>query len=173
MAANASLILIAILATIVFFKQYVFVGKETTQGATTAATSPLNARSSENLIGKHVPVSQKDWSSSRKTLVLYLSTTCHFCRESSPFYRQLVDKAKQDPNVRIVAIFPEGEDSAKDLLKKEGVQIDEVYSGSLESIGVIATPTIMLVNQDGTITDSWLGKLPAEKENDVVKAFLG
>jgi hypothetical protein len=36
------------------------------------------------------------------------------------------------------------------------------------SIGVDGTPTLLLINKDGIVTDSWRGKLPPEKEREVI-----
>jgi hypothetical protein len=36
------------------------------------------------------------------------------------------------------------------------------------SLGVQGTPTLLLVNKEGVITSSWRGKLPSEKELEVM-----
>jgi thioredoxin-related protein len=36
-------------------------------------------------------------------------------------------------------------------------------------LGVQGTPTLILVNQDGKVEQSWAGKLPPEQETEVLK----
>jgi len=49
-----------------------------------------------------------------------------------------------------------------------GIAVDEVRQATPSSLGIRGTPTILLVNKDGVITSSWRGKLPTEKEAEVM-----
>src|SRR4051812_6824706 len=46
-----------------------------------------------------------DWQKNGRTLVLALSPSCHYCRESEPFYRKLRNELGR--KVKIVAAFPQ------------------------------------------------------------------
>ena len=119
-------------------------------------------------IGKAIPLENVDWKNNKKTLVLYLSTTCRFCDESSPFYKRLVEKYTDDKNIKIVAVMPQTIDIAKEHLKSLGVNINDVYNAQLKSIGVTATPTLLLVNESGIVSEMWRGKLGNDKESEVL-----
>ena len=90
-----------------------------------------------------------------------------FCAESTPFYQRLV-KEKASVPFKIVAVLPEKLDDANRYLDSHEIKADQIISGSLSSIGVTATPTLMLVNENGVISDSWRGRLTEDKESEVV-----
>jgi len=100
-----------------------------------------------------------DWSKSTRTVVLALSTTCHFCSESAPFYQKL---QQQKPNsVRLVAVLPEAVEDSRNYLNKLGVSVStsDIVQSSLASVGVSGTPTLLFIDNQGSVTDSWVGKL--------------
>lgn len=134
------------------------------------SVSPINAVPPSQItpVGKTVPLENIDWKGSKKTLVLYVSTTCHFCDESSPFYKRLVEKYADGKDVKLVAVLPQPVDEARNHLKNLGVNINDVYNAPLRSIGVIATPTLLLVNESGIVSDIWRGKLTSERESEVL-----
>ena len=131
--------------------------------------SPVNTAPPQMTpIGKAMPLENIDWKNNKKTLVLYIATTCHFCNESSPFYKRLVEKYSDGKNVKLIAVLPQTVDAAKEHLKSLEVNINEVYSAPLKSIGVTATPTLLLVNESGIVTEMWRGKLTGDRETEVL-----
>jgi thiol-disulfide isomerase/thioredoxin len=98
--------------------------------------------------------------------LLALSTTCHFCSESAPFYQQLAKE--RGSNTRIVAVLPQSVSDSKDYLNNLGIFVDEVKQESLNTINVRGTPTLMLVNGDGVVVDEWMGRLSVEQEAEVL-----
>lgn len=54
-----------------------------------------------------------------------------------------------------------------------GVPITEVRQTGLREVGVSGTPTLLLVNEKGSITKSWIGQLRADKEAEVLGALRG
>lgn len=107
-----------------------------------------------------------DWSNNEQTLVLALSSTCHFCTESAAFYRLIRERAR----VHTIAVLPQNTDEARNYLSELGVQVDEVLQAPLGSIAVGGTPTVMLVSRDGTVIRTWLGKLPPDLEKEVLSS---
>lgn len=118
--------------------------------------------------GTKISVAEIDWSRSSRTLVLAISNTCHYCTESAEFYKTLVQRKAGSSSVRIVAALPQTQEQAKAYLDKLGVSVDEVKQIPLASIGVSATPTLILIDRNGTVIESWVGKLPSDKENEVL-----
>jgi hypothetical protein len=108
------------------------------------------------------------WAKDGPTLVLGLSTQCHFCTDSAPFYRRLTQST--GINVRTVALLPQPVPEAQQYLVSHGVPVDEVRQVAGSSIGLTATPTLLLVDAAGVVTDIWVGKLQPEQEARVLEA---
>src|SRR5713226_2069134 len=48
-----------------------------------------------------------DYSAAPQTVVLAISTTCNYCKESLPFYKRLLgEQQTAGPRTRMVAVFP-------------------------------------------------------------------
>jgi hypothetical protein len=118
-------------------------------------------------IGSKLSLKTVNWQANGKSMVLALSTTCHFCTESAGFYRQLAMEC-QKQNVRMVAVLPQPVNESKLYLAKEGVTVDEVIQSSLQDIQVAGTPTLLLVDQGARINAAWYGKLSGNREKDVL-----
>ncbi len=105
-----------------------------------------------------------DWSKNEQTLVLAVSSTCHFCTESAAFYRDIRTRS----HVHTVAVLPQSVDEGRNYLSNLGVQVDQVLQAPLGSIDVNGTPTLLLVSRDGTVIRTWIGKLPPDLEKEVL-----
>jgi len=131
------------------------------------ASSSGQASPQATPVSQIVPLQNIDWTKSDKTLILYISSTCKFCSASGPFYQKLVnDEAAK--GIHFVAVMPQSVNEGHQYLNKLGVRIDDVYEASLETIGVRATPTLLLVNKSGVVTDSWVGQLQPDREDQVI-----
>jgi thiol-disulfide isomerase/thioredoxin len=174
--SNIATIIIAVLLLVIVVKQFVSpappaetsLSSVKTALTSTAQISEPNAAQKTTPLGKTVPLSGIDWQKNKKTLILYLSTRCRFCDESMPFYQRLAEKYSESKDVKLMAVFPQSADEAKAHFKNQRVGINDVLNAQLTSIGVTATPTLLLVNETGVVTDMWRGKLPIEKESDVL-----
>lgn len=163
---------IAILLSFIVVKQYLVstpqqaVADIPVQRVANASQQVITRPPQENLVGKSVPL-DLNWKDNKKTLVLYISTICRYCTESAPFYQRLVAENSRN-GVNLVAVFPQSIEEAKEYLQTHNVNIDQVYNNSLNSISVRATPTLMLVDENGVVTDFWRGKLTADREAEVM-----
>ena len=173
-AANIGIIAIAILLAVVVIKQYVLYAKPPEPSnfappvfASSVPLVPTAKPAIGDLIGKTVPLDGVDWKGNESTLVLYISTTCHFCNESSPFYQRLA-KEKAKIGVKLVAVLSQSTDEAMKYLNDRQIKVDQILNASLSSIGVTATPTLTLVDKTGVVSNFWRGKLNEEKEAEVI-----
>jgi hypothetical protein len=118
-------------------------------------------------IGSKVSLQSAHWSNSNRTLVLALSTGCHFCSESAEFYRRLVPAAIHN-GIRVIAILPQPVADGRAYLSHLDVPAPEVLQSSLDAVEVSGTPTLLLLDRQGRIEKAWVGKLDAEEEQQVL-----
>lgn len=114
-------------------------------------------------------IPEVDWSKNGRTLVLAISTQCHFCKESSPFYRRLEKEVGN--GLKVVAVLPQSAAEAEQYLKDEGVHVDQVKQVSLGNIGIRGTPTLLLVDSKGIVTRVWSGRLLDQEQDQVLNAL--
>jgi hypothetical protein len=117
--------------------------------------------------GAKLKISGVEWSDSQRTIVLALSTHCHFCTASGDFYKRLQEVARAR-GVPIVAVLPQPTDEARSYLLNLGVPILVVKQAPLDSVSLSATPTLIVVNSEGVVIDSWTGQLSPEFEKEVM-----
>ena len=152
--ANVCIIALALVIGVALVKRFVL-------------KSPSSARDVPRVAaGTKINLPDVDWAKNGKTLLLALSTGCKFCSASAPFYQHLVSNAGSQ-RVKLIAVLPQNVEQAREYLKSLNVTIDDVKQASPPALGVIATPTLILVNNVGLVTDSWVGQLSADKEAEV------
>lgn len=118
-------------------------------------------------LGSKFALQNVNWQSSAKNIVLAVSTTCHYCTESAPFYRQLVEQCKQQ-HVHTIAVLPQSVAEAQAYLQNEGVTVDDIRQAPLSDLSVGGTPTLVLVDSGGVVRDVWVGKQPDTKEKEIL-----
>lgn len=102
----------------------------------------------------------------KKTLLVAISTQCHFCTESAPFYQRVVKAAN---GTRIVAVAQQPVPEAETYLRNLSVPIKEVRQVPFSPIHISGTPTLVLLNDRGTVAKVWNGKLSAAAEDEVLR----
>jgi len=109
-----------------------------------------------------------------RALVVAVSPTCHFCNDSLPFYKHLVDQRNQQGSaVKFVAAVPTEDAKAPETAKFNGagVQPDNVVQIDFSKIKVPGTPTLLLVDNNGKVLNVWVGKLDGSGEKEVLKVL--
>lgn len=160
--ANLAIILVACLLATVLVKNYLFKNHD---GQASQQSMP---QSQPKLAGANLSSLNVNWKQSKQTLVLVISNTCHFCTESAPFYKTLAEKKY---GAQLIAVLPQSAEEGTRYLANLGVAVDEVKQVSLSTIGVSGTPTLMLVNSDGVMINSWVGKLAPQDESLVLASL--
>jgi thioredoxin-related protein len=162
--ANIAIIVVAILLGGVLVTRYLLTSDQA-----------FDDRNSVSRIaaGTKVSLPEIDWAKNNQTLLLVLSKGCHFCSESAPFYQRLVRDLEGRDSVRLVAVLPQDVSEGRKYLDELGVSVNEIKQSNLESLGVSGTPTLIMVNNEGVVTDSWVGKLPSDKESEVLGRLQG
>jgi thiol-disulfide isomerase/thioredoxin len=158
LVANLVIILVLMLIGIVFAKNYLLFPR-----------SRHPSRDYRVPAGKRVSLPGIDWGQNGQTLLLVLQKGCPYCAVSAHFYQQLAQEQVANGRVQLVAVLPEKVPESKQYLSDLNVPIDEVRQSELDALGVQGTPTLILVNGKGEVTESWAGKLPPEKETEVLR----
>ncbi len=67
-----------------------------------------------------------------------------------------------------MAVFPQSVEDSRNYLNKLGVSVTDVVQSPLASFGVSGTPTLLLIDTHGSVTDSWVGKLSDSEAAKVI-----
>lgn len=102
------------------------------------------------------------------TVVLALRTSCPYCAESMPFYKSLADTYRNSDTVSITAVFPDAAGAAAAYLRIHQLDLRAVPEQPLTTLGVDATPTLLIVDHTGRILKGWVGVLTKEQEAEVM-----
>lgn len=154
--ANIMTVVVSLLLSVVLVKQFLLPARAH------RAAGPQTAVGT-NLKGSLPGV---DWGKNGRTLILAISTGCHFCTDSAPFFKRIEKERPRD--VKLVAVLPQAVEEARKYLDGEGVHVDDVRQASPQSIGVAGTPTLLLVDARGRVSDVWRGKLQPNDEEKVI-----
>ncbi len=154
MTANILIIVVAILLIGFIVQKYFFTSSSTMP----SAKIPV--------IGKKLTLADIDFNKSDKNVFLVLSKGCHFCSESANFYKKLIAETK-GKNVNIIAVLPQEKKEAEEYLNGLGIQGIEIRQSQLNSLDVSGTPTILVLDKNGEVSNYWIGKLPPNEEKEV------
>ncbi len=155
-AANIAIVVVAVLLGVVLIKQGFF---------STPAKTKADLRVPD---GTKLSLPHTEWEKTRKTVLLVLSKNCDFCSTGAPFYQKISAAVTNRTDVRLIAVLPESPAEGREYLDKLQVQVGEVRQASLDSIGVKATPTLLVINDLGMVTASYVGLLQEDKQTEIL-----
>lgn len=135
-----------------------------------AATRTERSLPDAPLSGSSLTVVDFNWTRSKQTLVLALREGCRFCTDSANFYRRLATLGSRDKNTRLLSLLPTEVTASSRYLKELRIPIAEIRQLALGRINIRGTPTLLLVNDKGVVTRSWVGQLSLEQETEVIEA---
>jgi thioredoxin-related protein len=161
--SNIAIIVVAILVSSSFLLSYF-------SGGSSKTPQPEPGIS---LTGTKLPLDGIDWSKKGKTIVLALSANCRYCNESVDFYRTIADKRADRNDIGLVGVMPQDIGDARTYFTDRNLGVDEVRSLNLSNIRVKGTPTLIVVDRDGSVVESWVGRLTPEKEEEVIRRVFG
>ena len=155
-AVNVAILCVCVLIAVIGVKKFLL------NNAPPAASMPKT--------GTHLNLAGVDWSRADRTLVMALSTQCHFCSESAGFYQRLL-RAASVSKVPVVAVFPQPTAEAREYWASHGLAPSgvDLEQAPLARISVSGTPTLIVVDRKGLIAGAWVGKLAARGEAEVIK----
>ena len=157
LAVNIAIVLVVVLIGAVFARNYLPSLRSTNKKTDYRVAA-----------GSNVSLQGIDWGKNGQTLLLVLDTKCAYCTASAPFYQELARTAAQKRSVELVAVLPQDVRESKQYLSDLKVPIDQVRQSAFDVLRVQGTPTLILVDQNGKVEQSWPGKLPPEQETEVL-----
>jgi len=120
-------------------------------------------------VGRTLQLTNVSWANANRSLVLAISSHCGYCIRSTAFYQKLSDKRRsQHAATKLIAVMSEDPSSATSFLERNGVLVDQVATAPLSALGVDATPTVLLVDNNGKVIGEWIGLLNPSAENQVM-----
>ncbi|HET8926001.1 MAG TPA: hypothetical protein VFN26_23655 [Candidatus Acidoferrum sp.] len=157
-AANIVVIVLAVVIGSVFLKD-----RFATPGA-----APNEVKAGDQLPG----LSAYNWKAHERTLLLALRSGCHFCEASMPFYRKLAQLEQSNQiGVHLVAVFPDDPAVVHQVVETQQLTLEVLPRFELGQVKVQATPTLILVDEQGRVSKVWMGELPAAEEAEVISAI--
>lgn len=156
-SAYIAITVMALTATVVLVKRYL-------------VNSPPQTRDTRIREGTTLSLPEVDWGTVEKSVVLVLSTECHYCSANAEFYERLAMHAAQreTKSIRIIAIFPQAADVAEKYLSGAGVHVPVVKGVHPRAVGASVTPTVILVDNKGIVMKSWVGELHSDGETEIL-----
>jgi thiol-disulfide isomerase/thioredoxin len=126
--------------------------------------------SPKTLIGTSVSLPGIPLSETHNSLLVVISTKCHFCKDSLPFYKELITKTHG--KIDVVAISPDPVTEMQTFLQEADVSAAKIASIDLAAIGITGTPTLLLVNGSGRVLEQWQGMLDERGRQKVLARIL-
>jgi hypothetical protein len=134
-----------------------------------AQASGVNQTPATYVAGDAVEIKGVNFASSEQTLVFAIQSSCHFCKESLPFYAQV--QASRGPKTKLVAVAPDSQDVLEAFAKSAGFIPDHLVTVPIfEALKVYGTPTLLLVNRNGVVKQVWVGRLSETRQREVLAA---
>ena len=125
----------------------------------------------KDLTGKRLELTDLDNVDRQGAAVLFISSHCHFCDASMPFYERLValERESQPKHVPLVIISREPVRDIEEHLASHHVVADHIYQVPSTFTLLRGTPTILFVDKAGMIQHVFMGQLNSAKEKQVLE----
>jgi thioredoxin-related protein len=110
-----------------------------------------------------------EWRNHDQTLVVAVRKGCVYCERSYPLYRRL-DGLEHSNSLKahMLVVMPDDPVSGAALLKSQQITSQSIPSTFLSDIKVSGTPTLLLVDANGRLLQSWVGELDSSKAEALV-----
>jgi len=150
--------------------QVVITGVRSAQSAQSAPTPPKREvyKPGERM----TPLTPIDFARADQTLLLVVRDGCQFCENNMAFYRDLASALKgNETAVQLVAVTPTAPQTTHAYLGRYGVEIPLVSQSTFDQLKISGTPTLILTNRDGIVSNVWVGQLSDSRQAEVLRAL--
>ena len=152
--ANAAIVVVALLIVWVAVTKYIF-PKPIVEALAT---------------GQQMPLSDVDWRTNQRTVVLVLKKGCHLCDDSAGFHQGVLSLAKER-GISVVAALPDEPPEGQAYVTSLALEIPAIKAVSLAKLRILRVPAVILVDRNGMVERVWSGKLSAVQEKDVLRTL--
>jgi thioredoxin-related protein len=162
--ANIAIIVVCVIAAVVLIRNQFFPAQPSMPGAAAAVKEGERFDQLKAVMP----------AGSNRALVVAVSPTCHFCNDSMPFYKKLIDQRNQQGSqVKVIAAVPNEEAKAEESQKfaSAGANPDGMVHMDFSTIKVPGTPTLLLVDNDGKVLNVWVGKQDEKGEKEILEVL--
>lgn len=159
--ANVAIIVTCLIAAVVLVRREFFPPRPEAPPGSVAA-------------GEQLDVLHGALPAANRTLVIAVAPGCHFCNDSMPFYKHLLEERDSSHSpVKVVAAVstPEAQADEQTKMSANGVKPDAFVHVDFRQIKVPGTPTVLLVDGQGKVLSVWMGKLDERGEHEVLKTL--
>ncbi len=166
--ANVTIIIVALLIGFSLIRQQINRAKTAkAEAAVAAMESGLNP-------GKSIAApTGYQWGEHPRTLMVALRYGCIHCEHDMPFYKQVqANIQNSDAKASLLSIFPDDSFVAQHDLDSHSLSgMPFLANINLAKLHVAGTPTLLLVDNKGTILQSWIGELSQREQDEVMQAI--
>jgi len=114
------------------------------------------------------------WAGARQHIVVLIDSACAACAQSAAFYSALSDYAAAETSVKFIVISARASGEIQQWLDEHRIYVHQlVHVSDAYSLGFVVEPTLLLVNQDGLVTDVMARKLSLSDERRVFARLAG
>ena len=118
------------------------------------------------------PLPGVDLSRSPKTLLVAMDPKCDSCNESLLFFKELAETIRGRYNdVRMIALFSSGEADATRYAQQSQLNVDTIFGIDFKRLNLSGIPAMILIDNNGTVVNFWLGKLSKETETQIISSL--
>lgn len=105
----------------------------------------------------------------KRTVLFFVSSTCRYCTDSMPFYKEVMRRVASSPEVRqrvdVIVVGRESEATLREYVERYGFSPDRIGTVTESAMPKLAlTPTSVLVNSEGLVDAAWIGRLDTMNE---------
>lgn len=127
-----------------------------------------NDSATPGLVGREVRLPGADWQSAPVSVLLQISSTCHFCNDSMPFYRKLMaTRQASAAKIPVIVASADAVPVMQHHLVEQQVSVDKVLHSRLEGFDAV-TPTVYIVDSKGMIKRVFVGELDPSGQKELL-----
>lgn len=97
-----------------------------------------------------------------------VASDCRHCQASAGYLREMA--GSRAGRFKLILIG-RSERDVRSFLTQNDLAVDAVVGADLRALGIWATPTYLVVDQNGQVQRSWVGKLSPEDELNLNKSM--
>ena len=124
--------------------------------------------------GMRIVLPNVEWHDGIRVIFLLTGSTCPACNDGIAFYRSLGKYARDVPDLRFIVAAADDVEAVRNWAETHGIHHDVLVDlRNAVSFGFSLTPTLLLMDDNGVVTDVLLRRLSAETESMLWERLRG